>query len=115
MINKKYTSQLHNIQFDNKHGHLIGFILIIRPVYFKQVSLDCSARRRLQWEQHELKAPQEQSDEEIEAVPTESVRMERKSTLFGFYCQTFYYEIDLYTKTTTLKVVVVSHWYGFMI
>ena len=30
---------------------------------------------RLQWEQRELKAPQERSDEEIEAVPTESVHM----------------------------------------
>jgi len=42
--------------------------------------VDCSGERRLQREQRELKAPQERSDEEIEAVPAESVRSERKST-----------------------------------
>ena len=42
--------------------------------------MDWSGRRRLQREQRELKAPQERSDEEIEAVPAESVRLERKST-----------------------------------
>ena len=31
---------------------------------------------------HVLKVPQERSDEEIEAVPTESVRLKRKSTSF---------------------------------
>ena len=39
------------------------------------IGVDCigwSGRRRLQWEQHELKAPQERSDEEIEAVPTKA-------------------------------------------
>ena len=45
------------------------------------VSVDWSGRRRLQREQRELKAPQERSDEEIEAVPAESVRLKRKSTL----------------------------------
>jgi len=50
---------------------------------FKVDFVDWSARRRLQREQHELKAPQERSDEEIEAGPAESVRLERKSTLFG--------------------------------
>ena len=58
-------------------------------------SVDWSGRRRLQREQRELKAPQERSDEEIEAVPAESVRLKRKSTLFGFYCKILYYEIDL--------------------
>ena len=37
--------------------------------------IDWSEMWRLQWEQRELKAPQERSDEEIEAVPTESVHM----------------------------------------
>jgi hypothetical protein len=41
----------------------------------------------LQRELHELKAPQERSDEEIEAVPAESVRLKRKSTLLGFLYQ----------------------------
>ena len=41
-----------------------------------------------------LKAPQERSDEEIEAVPTESVHLERKSTLFGFGRRLSYYEIN---------------------
>ena len=36
-----------------------------------------SGRRRLQRDQRELKAPQERSDEETEAVPAESVRLER--------------------------------------
>ena len=40
--------------------------------------VDWRARRRLQWEQRELKAPQERSDEEIEAVPAESVRHVRE-------------------------------------
>jgi hypothetical protein len=38
------------------------------------------------------KAPQERSDEEIEAVPTESVRLALQSTLFGF---TTYYFMKL--------------------
>ena len=41
-----------------------------------------------------LKASQERSDEEIEAVPTESVRLERKLTLLGFCRRLSYYEID---------------------
>ncbi|MCM3743159.1 hypothetical protein M3193_03300 [Sporosarcina luteola] len=43
--------------------------------------VDWSGRRRLQREKHELKAPQEQSDEEIEAMPAESVRLKRKATV----------------------------------
>jgi hypothetical protein len=42
--------------------------------------VDWSGRQRLQREQRELKAPQERSDEEIEAVPAERVCLERKST-----------------------------------
>ena len=42
--------------------------------------VDWSGGWRLQREQRELKAPQERSDEEIEAVPAESVHPERKST-----------------------------------
>ncbi|MCG3087512.1 hypothetical protein [Sporosarcina cyprini] len=43
--------------------------------------MDWSARQRPQQEQRELKAPQEGSDEEIEAVPAErGVCLERKST-----------------------------------
>ena len=42
--------------------------------------MDWSGRQRLQREQRELKAPQERSDEEIEAVPAESACLERKST-----------------------------------
>ena len=42
--------------------------------------VDWSGRQRLQREKHELKAPQELSDEEIEAVPAESACLERKST-----------------------------------
>jgi len=53
------------------------------------IVVDWSGRRRLQREQRELKTPQERSDEEAEAVPAESVRLKRKSTLF-------YYEIDSY-------------------
>ena len=48
------------------------------------ITADWSGRQRLQREQRELKAPQERSDEEIEAVPAESVHLERKSTLFRF-------------------------------
>ena len=43
------------------------------------IPIDWSGNRRLQREQRELKAPQERSDEEIEVVPAESVRLERKS------------------------------------
>ena len=43
--------------------------------------MDRSERQRLQREQRELKAPQERSDEEIEAVPAERVCLERKSTI----------------------------------
>ncbi len=43
--------------------------------------MDWSGRQRLQREKRELKAPQERSDEEIEAVPAESVCLERKPTL----------------------------------
>ncbi len=43
--------------------------------------MDLSGRQRLQREKRELKAPQEHSDEEIEAVPAESVCLERKTTL----------------------------------
>ena len=57
-------------------------------------SVNWSGRRRLQREQRELKAPQERSDEEIEAVPAESVRLKRKSTLFGFLYLICFYEID---------------------
>jgi len=42
--------------------------------------VDFRSRQRLQREQRELKAPQERSDEEIEAVPAERVCLERKST-----------------------------------
>ena len=45
--------------------------------------VDWRGGRRLQREQHGLKTPQERSDEEAEAVPAESVRPERKSTV-GF-------------------------------
>ena len=41
--------------------------------------IDWSVTRRLQREKRELKAPQERSDEEIEAAPAESVRVKRKS------------------------------------
>ena len=51
---------------------------------FIKNKIDWSGNRRLQREQRELKAPQERSDEEIEVVPAESVRLERKSILFGF-------------------------------
>ncbi len=43
--------------------------------------VDWRGRRRLQRDELELKAPQERSDEEIEAKPAESVRLERKSTI----------------------------------
>lgn len=43
--------------------------------------MDWSGRQRLQREQRELKAPQERSDEEIEAVPAERVCLERKPTV----------------------------------
>ena len=83
------------------------FLLNIRLL--QCVSVDWSGRRRLQREQQckdrerkftlpWLKAPQERSDEEIEAVPAESVRLERKSTLFGFKCHLTYYEIDSVSK-----------------
>ena len=65
-----------------KTNDTMYFLLNIRLL--ECVSVDWSGRRRLQREQRELKAPQERSDEEIEAVPAESVRLERKSTLFGF-------------------------------
>ena len=39
--------------------------------------VDCSARWRLQREQREPKAPQERSDEEIEAVPAEASTLSR--------------------------------------
>ncbi|MFJ7827076.1 hypothetical protein [Psychrobacillus sp. NPDC096623] len=41
---------------------------------YKVDLIDWRARRRLQWEQREPKTPQESRDEEIKAVPTESVR-----------------------------------------
>ncbi len=44
--------------------------------------LNGSGRQRLLREKHELKAPQERSDEEIEAVPAESVCLERKTTVY---------------------------------
>ncbi|WOV88501.1 hypothetical protein QWT69_05125 [Sporosarcina oncorhynchi] len=55
----------------------------------------CSARWRLQREQRELKTPQERAfrDEEAEAVPAESVHLERKTT--GY--------LEDYTKRTILK------------
>ena len=49
--------------------------------HFRRLTVvDWSGRQRLQREQRELKAPQERSDEEIEAVPAERVCLERKST-----------------------------------
>jgi len=43
--------------------------------------VDWSERRRLQREKHELKTPQASLlDEEADAMPAESVRLERKST-----------------------------------
>lgn len=54
------------------HGHSIQGMLLV----------SWSERWRLQWEQHNLKAPQELSDEEIEDVPTESVHLERKETVY---------------------------------
>ena len=44
------------------------------------ILVDWSRRQRLQREQRELKAPQERSDEEIEAVPADRVCLEWKST-----------------------------------
>ena len=44
------------------------------------ILVDFRSRQRLQREKRELKAPQERSDEEIEAVPAERVCLERKST-----------------------------------
>ncbi len=40
--------------------------------------IDCRGRQRLLREQRELKAPQERSDEEIEAVPAERVCLKQK-------------------------------------
>ena len=46
----------------------------------KPFSIHRSGNRRVQREQHNLKAPQERAfrDEEIEDVPAESVRLERR-------------------------------------
>ena len=44
-------------------------------------TVDWSAGRRLQRNQHQPKTPQERSDEEAEVMPAESVRPERKSTV----------------------------------
>ena len=46
--------------------------MVLYPIIrlYKVNLFDWSAERRLQWEQRALKAPQERSDEEIEAVPT---------------------------------------------
>ncbi|GKV57166.1 hypothetical protein NCCP2222_31130 [Sporosarcina sp. NCCP-2222] len=44
--------------------------------------VDWSAGRRLLGNQRSVKTPQERSDEEAEGKPPESVRQERKSTLF---------------------------------
>ena len=61
--------------------------------------MDRSERQRLQREQRELKAPQERSDEEIEAVPTESDRLERKSIIST--CLTVYhYQLNDYILNT---------------
>jgi len=50
-----------------------------------EYAVDWSGERRLQREQHELKTPQERSDEEAEAVPAESVRSERKSMVLNSF------------------------------
>jgi hypothetical protein len=74
-------SQFHITCFILKYECLLN--IAIYYSFFKSDSVDWSGRRRLQREQRELKAPEERSDEEIEAVSAESVRLERKSTLFG--------------------------------
>lgn len=51
-------------------------LLTLTFVLYKVLSVDCSGGRRLLREKQELKAPQERSDEEIEALPAESVRLE---------------------------------------
>ena len=43
--------------------------------------VDWSVGRRLPRNQHQPKAPQERSDEEIEVMPAERVRLERKSMI----------------------------------
>ena len=67
-------------------------LIALQLFYIQGISVDWSGDWRLQREQQckdgkrkftlpRLKAPQERSDEEIEAVPAESVRSERKSTV----------------------------------
>jgi hypothetical protein len=63
--------------------------------------VDWSGRQRLQREQRELKAPQERSDEEIEAVPAESACLERKSTASNEKSE---YENDQFILILAIKI-----------
>ena len=63
--------------------------------------MDWSGRQRLQREQRELKAPQERSDEEIEAVPAESACLERKSTASNEKSE---YENELIVLILAIKI-----------
>ena len=71
--------KLHNIYVDfiGLKIHLSIFVS-----FTSAIVVVWSARWRLQREQRELKTPQEHAfrDEEAEAVPAESVHLERKTT-----------------------------------
>ena len=68
--------------------------MLLNSHYSMWIPINRSGNRRLQREKQELKAPQERSDEEIEALPAERVRLERRLIVLWillFYPpQTFY-------------------------
>ena len=87
-------------------------------IFFSEDFVDWSGRQRLQREQRELKAPQERSDEEIEAVPAESVRLQRKSqrpliqlttTQFPYYVR--YHISNKNPQAKRLKEIVYNQLY----
>ena len=62
------------------NGKVLKLTVLEYEIVFLLMSSPKKVFKRLQREQRELKAPQERSNEEIEAVPAERVCLERKST-----------------------------------
>ena len=65
--------------------------------------VDFCGEWRLQRDELELKAPQERSDEEIEAKPAESVHSEQKTTTV--YLHNLFYINSFFDKLNTILTI----------